>query len=138
MRVRAKRSCKHQSWLVSLTVAVFKLTYIVGYTLVKFIIELFRVPQRARVNTSAQQIKNQNQDCNSIANQDVVDALDQEIEVLRNFREDLLVQSQRTNVSATKAAKLQKQAAATYTRMMKLNEQALKRRAKLDDIEEDK
>lgn len=133
MRVRA-RTKSRQSLLVSLTVAVLKLTYIVGYTLVKFLIELLRVPQLSRVNTSAQQ----NQDCSSIANQDVVDALDQEIEVLRNFREDLLVQSQRTNVSATKAAKLQKQAAATYTRMMKLNEQALKRRAKLDDIEEDK
>lgn len=123
---------KHRSWLVSLTVGVFKLTYIVGYTLIKFTIELFRAPQPG----CAQQ--DQSPSCEEIANQDVVDALDQEIEVLRNFREDLLVQSQRTNVSATKAAKLQKQAAATYTRMMKLNEQALKRRAKLDEIEEDK
>ena len=121
-----------RSWLVSLTVGVFKLTYIVGYTVVKFIIELFSAPQPVSIR------QDQTSSCEEIANQDVVDALDQEIEVLRNFREDLLVQSQRTNVSATKVAKLQKQAAATYTRMMKLNEQALKRRAKLDDVKEDK
>lgn len=63
-----------------------------------------------------------------IANNDVADALDIEVESLRNYREKLLERSRQTNVSATQSAKLQKQAATTYTQMMKLNEQALKRR----------
>ena len=119
--------------LVWLVIGVFKWTYIVGYTMIGFLIELLsrsqEQPQLSRVDTSAQQNHNSvNEEIEQIANQDVIDALDQEIEVLRNFREDLLIQAQRTNVSATQAAKLQKQAAAVYTRMMKLNEQVLKRR----------
>lgn len=132
MRRRRRRGHGILVWLV---IGVFKLTYIVGYTMIGFLIELLRPQcqtqsqcQPSRVNTSAQQ--NQDKEIEQIANQDVIDALDQEIEVLRNFREDLLIQAQKTNVSATQAAKLQKQAAAVYTRMMKLNEQALKRRNK--------
>ena len=132
MRRRRKHGHDH-GILVWLVIGVFKLTYIVGYTMIGFLIELLKPHcgcqrQQSRVNTSAQQ--NQDKEIEQIANQDVIDALDQEIEVLRNFREDLLIQAQKTNVSATQAAKLQKQAAAVYTRMMKLNEQALKRRAK--------
>ena len=130
MRRRRRRGHGILVWLV---IGVFKLTYIVGYTMIGFLIELLRPqcqdqPQLSRVDTSAQQ--NQDKEIEQIANQDVIDALDQEIDVLRNFREDLLIQAQKTNVSATQAAKLQKQAAAVYTRMMKLNEQALKRRNK--------
>lgn len=126
--------------LVQIAIGVFKLTYILWYTMIGFLIELLKPqcqcrsqeqPQLSRVNTSAQQNCNSVDDeIEQIANQDVIDALDQEIEVLRNFREDLLIQAQKTNISATQAAKLQKQAAAVYTRMMKLNEQALKRRNK--------
>ena len=70
------------------------------------------------------------EDLKDIANDDVAEALDIEIEALRNYRERLLERSRQSNVSATESAKLQKQAATTYTRMMKLNEQALRRRSK--------
>lgn len=69
-----------------------------------------------------------------IANDDVVEALDVEIEALRNYRAELLAQANRTSTSATQSAKLRKQAAGVQTRMMKLNEQVLKRRSKYDEI----
>lgn len=130
---RRRRHGRGHGILVWLVIGVFKLTYILGYTMIGFLIELLKPQcqcqsQLSRVNTSVQQ--NCNEEIEQIANQDVIDALDQEIEVLRNFRENLLFQAQKTNISATQAAKLQKQAAAVYTRMMKLNEQVLKRRAK--------
>lgn len=130
---RRRRHGRGHGILVCIIIEVFKLTYIISYTMIGFLVELLKFQCQGHSHQANNEIE-----IEQIANQDVVDALDHEIEVLRNFREDLLVQSQRTNVSATKAAKLQKQAAATYTRMMKLNEQALKRRAKLDETEEDK
>lgn len=63
-----------------------------------------------------------------VANDDVVEALDLEIEALRNYRDQLREQARSPKCDAIKRAKLEKQAATINTRMMKLNEQALKRR----------
>lgn len=63
-----------------------------------------------------------------VANDDVVEAMDLEIEALRNYRDQLREQARGPKCDAIKRAKLEKQAAALNTRMMKINEQVLKRR----------
>ena len=112
---------------------ILKLYYLVFHTtlavLYQLAVLLIHPKQKGRVGDEAAVEENE-VGMDKIANDDVVEALDMEIEVLRNYRAELLMQANRTSTSATQSAKLRKQAAAVYTRMMKLNEQVLKRRAK--------
>ena len=77
------------------------------------------------------QQKNFEKEMEQIANLDVINALEIEIETLRREQLDLLNQVKRTQCSDSKRIQLERKASTIQVRMMKLNEQVMKRRNKL-------
>lgn len=88
----------------------------------------YKVHKRRSIKTTQQ--NNFKKEMEQIANLDVIDALELEIEALRKEQQDLISQANRTQCSNSKRIALKRKASTIQVRMMKLNEQVMKRRNK--------
>lgn len=112
--------------ILNLVKVIVKLYYLIFHTTLSVLYQLVL----SCTNYSTTKTNSEHLSIKEIANDDVVEALDMEVEALRNYRATLLEKASAPSTSVNESAKLIKQAAAIQTKMMKLNEQALKRRDK--------